>query len=44
MRKKKLIGLYILMSFGIAIIANASALPADGGDPGKAYIRRASIL
>jgi len=37
MRKKNVIGLYILMSFGIAIIASASSLPADGGDPGKAY-------
>lgn len=37
MREKIVIGSYILMSLGLAIVASASSLPADGGDPGKAY-------
>ena len=37
MREKIVFGLCILMSLGIAIMGSASSLPADGGDPGKAY-------
>jgi hypothetical protein len=37
MREKIVFGFCILMSLGFAIVGSASSLPADGGDPGKAY-------
>lgn len=37
MREKIVIGLCILMGLGFSIVASASSLPADGGEPGKAY-------
>lgn len=37
MREKIVIGVFTLISLALAIVASAASLPADGGDPGKAY-------